>query len=67
MPLAASFAIVGAGFLLLAGVLGLLAWRSFKKVEPPHRTIEGAKATADVLKNARPRPATPAERAALER
>jgi hypothetical protein len=67
VPLGGAFALVALAYLLLAGLLGLLAWRSFKKIEPPHRTIEGAQATADVLRNARPRPATPAERAALER
>ncbi|WP_329565427.1 phage holin family protein [Kitasatospora sp. NBC_01266] len=67
LPLSASFAVVGGAYVLLAAVLGLLAWRSFKKIEPPHRTIEGAQATAEVLKNARPRPATAEELAALER
>lgn len=61
-----SFLIVAGAYVLLAVLLGLLALRSFKKIEPPHRTIEGAQATADVLKNARPRPATAAELAALE-
>jgi len=63
-----SFLIVGGFYVLLAVILGLLAWRSFKKVEKPQRTIEGAKATADVLKKARPRPALPSEKhPALER
>jgi hypothetical protein len=56
-----SFAIITGAYVLLAIILGLLAWRSFKKIEPPRRTIEGAQATADVLKNARPRPATKEE------
>jgi hypothetical protein len=56
-----SFLIVGGAYLVLAAVLGLLALRSFKKIEKPRRTIEGAQATADVLKNARPRPATKEE------
>ncbi|MFE0462187.1 phage holin family protein [Kitasatospora sp. NPDC058965] len=67
VPLGGSFALVAVAFWLLAAVLGLLAWRSFKKIEPPHRTIEGAQATAEVLRNARPRPATPEELAQLER
>ncbi|GAA1251958.1 phage holin family protein [Kitasatospora nipponensis] len=67
LPLGGSFAVVGGAYVLVAVVLGLLAWRSFKKIEPPRRTIEGAQATADVLKNARPRPATAAELEALER
>ncbi|GAA5003830.1 phage holin family protein [Kitasatospora paranensis] len=56
-----SFLIVGGAYLLIAALLGLLAMRSFKKIEKPRRTIEGAQATADVLKNARPRPATKEE------
>ncbi|MER5862102.1 phage holin family protein [Kitasatospora sp. NPDC002040] len=56
-----SFLIVAGAYLLLAALLGLLALRSFKKIEKPHRTIEGAQKTADVLKNARPRPATQEE------
>ncbi|MFC9325071.1 phage holin family protein [Kitasatospora sp. NPDC057015] len=56
-----SFLIVAGAYLVLAAVLGLLALRSFKKIEPPRRTIEGAQATAEVLKNARPRPATKEE------
>ncbi|MFD0528971.1 phage holin family protein [Kitasatospora arboriphila] len=56
-----SFLIVGGAYLLLAALLGLLAARSFKKIEKPHRTIEGAQATADVLKNARPRLTTKEE------
>lgn len=56
-----SFLIVAGAYLLLAALLGLLALRSFKRIEKPHRTIEGAQKTADVLKNARPRPATQEE------
>ncbi|AUG78244.1 transporter [Kitasatospora sp. MMS16-BH015] len=56
-----SFLIVGGAYLLLAALLGLLALRSFKKIEKPHRTIAGVQATTDVLKNARPRPATQEE------
>ncbi|AXI78815.1 phage holin family protein [Peterkaempfera bronchialis] len=63
-----SFLIVAGVYLVLAAVLGLLALRSFKKVEKPQRTIDGAKATADVLRKARPRPATEQEiHAVLER
>ncbi|MFI9269640.1 phage holin family protein [Kitasatospora sp. NPDC052896] len=67
LPLGWSFLIVFGVYVVLGAILALLAVRFFKKVEPPRRTIEGAQATAEVLKNARPRPATPAERAALER
>lgn len=56
-----SFLVVGGAYLGLAGLLGLLALRSFKRIEKPRRTIAGAQATADVLRNARPRPATKAE------
>ncbi|WP_377270117.1 phage holin family protein [Peterkaempfera sp. SMS 1(5)a] len=62
-----SFLIVGGAYLLLAAVLGLLALRSFKKVEKPQRTIEGARATADVLKKAKPRPAGPHDRHVVPR
>ncbi|MFJ6212270.1 phage holin family protein [Streptomyces sp. NPDC092296] len=63
-----SFLIVAGAYLVLAALLGLLALRWFKKLEKPQRTIDGAKATADVLKKAKPRPATTAEkRAVLER
>lgn len=67
IPLGCAFAVVGGLYVVLGALLAWLAVRSFKKIEPPHRTIEGAHATADVLKNARPRPATAAELAALER
>ncbi|MFG2825699.1 phage holin family protein [Kitasatospora sp. NPDC048365] len=56
-----SFLIVGGAYLLLAALLGLLALRSFKKIQKPERTIAGAQATAEVLKNAKPRPATKEE------
>lgn len=59
-----SFLIVGGAYLVLAAILGLVSLRSFKKVEKPQRTIEGARATADVLRKARPRPATAAEKGA---
>ncbi|GAA2739122.1 MULTISPECIES: phage holin family protein [Kitasatospora] len=56
-----SFLIVGGVYLLVAITLGLLALRSVKKIQKPERAIAGAQATADVLKNARPRPATKEE------
>jgi hypothetical protein len=52
-----SFLIVGGAYLALAVVLGLLALRAFKKVEKPQRAIEGAKATANVLRRVKPHPA----------
>jgi NhaP-type Na+/H+ or K+/H+ antiporter len=62
-----SFLVVAGAWILLGVLLALLAVMLFKKIEKPNRTIEGAQATADVLKNAKPRPATPEELAALER
>jgi hypothetical protein len=61
VPLGGSFGLVALLYVLLGATLGLLAKRSFRKIEKPHRAIEGAQATADVLKNARPRPATKEE------
>ncbi|MBC3842952.1 phage holin family protein [Streptacidiphilus sp. 4-A2] len=51
------FLIVGGLFLVVAAVAGLLAYRFFKRISPPDRTINSSKATVDVLKNAKPRPA----------
>ncbi|MEV0925260.1 phage holin family protein [Streptomyces spongiicola] len=56
LGLAWSFLIVGAAFLLLAGLAALLAVTKFKKVKPPERTIASAKQTAAVLQNAKPHP-----------
>jgi hypothetical protein len=56
LGLAWSFLIVGVAFLLLAGLLALLAVAKFKKVKPPERSIASAKETAAVLQNARPHP-----------
>ncbi|MFC1418169.1 phage holin family protein [Streptacidiphilus cavernicola] len=53
------FLIVAGAFVLLAAVAGLLAWRFFKKLAPPERTIASTKATVDVLKGAKPHPAAP--------
>ncbi|MDH6138289.1 MULTISPECIES: phage holin family protein [Kitasatospora] len=62
-----SFLVVAGAYVLLGVLLALLAVRFFKKIEKPNRTIEGAQATAEVLKNAKPRPATAEELAAMER
>ncbi len=51
------FLIMGGVYVVIATILGLMAYRWFKKVSPPERTIAGAKATVDVLKNAKPHPA----------
>ncbi|MEU6880182.1 phage holin family protein [Streptomyces sp. NPDC046712] len=41
---------------LLAGLLGLMAYAKFKKVKPPEKSIASAKRTAAVLQNAKPHP-----------
>jgi hypothetical protein len=41
---------------LLAGLLGLIAYGRFKKVKPPEKSIASAKKTAAVLQNAKPHP-----------
>ncbi|GFH38943.1 phage holin family protein [Streptomyces pacificus] len=56
LGLAWSFLIVGAAFLLLAGLAVLLAVTKFRKVTPPERSIASAKQTAAVLQNAKPHP-----------
>ena len=53
------FLIMGGVFVVVAALAGFLAWRFFKKVSPPERTIASTKATMDVLKNAKPHPAPP--------
>ncbi|MFF8831769.1 phage holin family protein [Streptomyces sp. NPDC015131] len=56
LGLAWSFLIVGGAYLVLAGLLALLAVAKFKKVKPPERSIASAKQTAAVLGNAKPHP-----------
>jgi hypothetical protein len=56
LGLAWSFLIVGGAYLVLAGLLALLAVTKFKKVKPPERSIASAKQTAAVLGNAKPHP-----------
>ncbi|MEU2154481.1 phage holin family protein [Streptomyces sp. NPDC019396] len=56
LGLAWSFLIVGAAFLLIAGLLALIATSKFKKVKPPERSIASAKQTAAVLGNVKPHP-----------
>jgi hypothetical protein len=51
---------MGGVYVVIALIAALLAVRWFKKLSPPDRTIAGAKATVDVLKNAKPHPAGPA-------
>jgi uncharacterized membrane protein len=52
-----SILIVAVAYVVLAIIAGLLAYRSFRKISPPDRTIASSKATVDVLKQAKPRPA----------
>lgn len=57
LGLAWSFLIVGGAYLVIAGVLGLLAVRAFKKIKPPRRSIDSTKKTVDTLKSVKPHPA----------
>ncbi|MEU6987070.1 phage holin family protein [Streptomyces sp. NPDC046324] len=61
--LAWCFLLSFAANVLLAGLLGLLAYAKFKKVKPPEKSIKSAKQTAAILQNAKPHPRP--ERAAL--
>ncbi|GAA0386016.1 phage holin family protein [Streptomyces luteireticuli] len=56
LGLAWSFLITGGAFLVLAGLLGLLAVRKFKKISKPERTLASAKETAAVLGTVKPHP-----------
>ncbi|MGX1884473.1 phage holin family protein [Streptomyces sp. NPDC055287] len=56
LGLAWSFLIVGGAFLLLAGLLALIAVTKFKKVKPPEKSIASAKQTAAVLQGVKPHP-----------
>ncbi|MFE5485664.1 phage holin family protein [Streptomyces sp. NPDC056527] len=66
--LAWCFLLSFAANVLLAGLLGLLAYAKFKKVKPPEKSIASAKQTAAVLQNAKPhpRPVRPALPAAVQ-
>ncbi|MGW4030955.1 phage holin family protein [Streptomyces sp. NPDC004838] len=66
LGLAWSFLIVGVAFLLLAGLLALLARAKFKQVKPPEKSIASAKETAAVLQTVKPRPRTPQKQLAIE-
>ncbi|MFF9915065.1 phage holin family protein [Streptomyces sp. NPDC013457] len=61
--LAWCFLLSFAANVLLAGLLGLVAYAKFKKVKPPEKSINAAKQTAAILQNAKPHPRP--ERAAL--
>lgn len=56
LGLAWSFLIVGSAFLLLAGLLALLAVKKFKKVKPPEKSIASVKRTAAVVGTVKPHP-----------
>ncbi|WP_412077551.1 phage holin family protein [Streptomyces xanthophaeus] len=56
LGLAWSFLIVGSAFLLLAGLLALLAVKKFKKVKPPEKSIASVKQTAAVVGTVKPHP-----------
>ncbi|CAM5527157.1 transporter [Streptomyces avidinii] len=63
LGLAWSFLIVGAAFLLLAGLLALLAVRKFKKVKPPEKTIASVKQTAALVGTVKPHPRAVSDKA----
>ncbi|MCX4527231.1 MULTISPECIES: phage holin family protein [unclassified Streptomyces] len=56
LGLAWSFLIVGVAFLLLAGLLALIAVKRFKKVSPPERSIASVKETAALIQTVKPHP-----------
>ncbi|MFJ9790901.1 phage holin family protein [Streptomyces globosus] len=56
LGLAWSFLIVGAAFLLIAGLLSLIAVSKFKKVKPPEKSIASMKETAAVVGTVKPHP-----------
>jgi len=56
LGLAWSFLIVGGAYVLIAAILGLLAYLKFKKVKKPERSIASAKKTAAVLQSVKPHP-----------
>ncbi|MCB5178701.1 phage holin family protein [Streptomyces antimicrobicus] len=56
LGLAWSFLVVGAAFLVVAGILALLAVAKFKKVSPPERSIASVKQTAALVGTVKPHP-----------
>ncbi|NUK01681.1 phage holin family protein [Streptomyces lunaelactis] len=65
LGLAWSFLIVGVAFLLLAGLLALIAVAKFKKVKPPEKSIASAKQTAAVLQSVKPHTRAAEEKATV--
>ncbi|WP_137988524.1 phage holin family protein [Streptomyces vilmorinianum] len=49
---------------LLAGLLGLMAYAKFKKVKPPEKSIASAKQTAAVISTVKPHPRPVQDKAA---
>jgi hypothetical protein len=56
LGLAWSFLIVGAAYLMIAGLLGFFAKGKLKKIKPPERTMASAKKTATALQSVKPHP-----------
>ncbi|KMO97057.1 phage holin family protein [Streptomyces roseus] len=63
LGLAWSFLIVGVAFLVLAGLLSLIAVSKFKKVKPPEKTIASVKQTAAVVSTVKPHPRSVSDQA----
>ncbi|MFE2548530.1 phage holin family protein [Streptomyces sp. NPDC059355] len=63
LGLAWSFLIVGVAFLLLAGLLALIAVSKFKKVKPPEKTIASVKQTAAIVGTVKPHPRSVSDQA----
>ncbi|MFE5534185.1 phage holin family protein [Streptomyces sp. NPDC056492] len=63
LGLAWSFLIVGVAFLVLAGLLALIAVSKFKKVKPPEKTIASVKQTAAVVGTVKPHPRSVSDQA----
>ncbi|MFD7081633.1 phage holin family protein [Streptomyces sp. NPDC002181] len=63
LGLAWSFLIVGVAFLVLAGLLALIAVSKFKKVKPPEKTIASVKQTAAVVSTVKPHPRSVSDQA----
>ncbi|HEY9371800.1 phage holin family protein [Streptomyces sp.] len=63
--LAWCFLLSFAANVLLAGLLGLLAYLKFRKVKPPEKSIASAKQTAAVLGSVKPHPRPVQEKAAV--
>ncbi|MFF3606516.1 phage holin family protein [Streptomyces sp. NPDC002463] len=51
---------------LVAALLGLIAYSKFKKLKPPEKSIASAKQTAAIMQNAKPHP-RPAQQPALDK